>query len=116
MQDPEFLLYGGLGGLVVEIIMLNEYRMKLHWRRFQKLFLTPWYWLCALGMVAVSGIVAWALYVGLDLGSQAQVRTVFIAGIAAQSIVRSFAKSGTTHLGSAQKPDARLSIDEILNP
>ena len=118
MQDPDFLLYGGLGGLVVEIIMINEYRMKLRKKKFRKIFTARSYWACVSGMVIMSAIVAWVLYAGTDIGDQAKVRTVFIAGIAAESIVRSFLRGSPrkrAHFGGETSEEEQITLSDVLN-
>jgi hypothetical protein len=100
MKHLEYFLIGMLGGLALELLQLHIYQGRLTLKKYQKLFTSPLYWICTLGLILGAGLVAWGLNADQD---NVGLTHVFVTGIAARSIVRELltAKNATasTKLG-----------------
>ena len=80
----QYFIIGAAGALCVQLITLYDQFGKLEAAKFYQMVRARLFWAVTLGMIFASGIVAWAVHAD---SNTARVFDVFVAGIAARSIV-----------------------------
>lgn len=95
---------GLLGGFCLQFISLYKKYGQEPEDVFKKLLKSPVYWVFSIGMILVSGIVAWVLY---SDAVQTSKIAVFTSGVAARSILEGVI-SGVVQNSSTVAGDSKL--------